>query len=262
MITELDGPAQPPRWYLLNDLASTDRAFSVRLALRLEWLTIGWNVVEGVVAISAALLAGSVALLGFGIDSFVESASGAVLVWRLLAERRGMGSEDVERIDARAHKLVGASLFLLAVYIGFDASVALWTREAPRPSLVGIVLTVVSIVAMQWLARAKRRTARRLGSRALEADAFQTTACFWLSVFTLAGVALNAVLGWWWADPVAALGMTIFIAREGAEAWRGEECGCEGDVAALVRDHDRDQPCGCSSGACGSGRESRGIRDR
>lgn len=201
---------------------------SIRHALRLEWLTIGWNVVEGIVAISAAVLAGSVALLGFGIDSFVESASGAVLVWRLLAEQRGLDPEQVERLDARAHKLVGASLFLLGGYIALDAAVALWNRDAPRPSAVGIVLAVVSIFAMQWLARAKRRAARRLGSRALEADAFQTTACFWLSVITLVGVGLNAALGWWWADPVAALGMTLFIAREGVDAWRGEECGCSG----------------------------------
>ncbi len=203
-----------------------DRSASLAQALRLEYLTIGWNVVEGVVALAAALLAGSVALLGFGIDSFVESASGGVLVWRLLAERRGIAAEDVERLDARAHKLVGASLFLLAAYIAVDAAVALWTREAPRPSVAGIAITIVSIAAMRWLASAKRRAARRLGSRALDADAFQTTACFWLSIITLAGIGLNAALGWWWADPVAALGMTWFIGREGAEAWRGEECGC------------------------------------
>ncbi len=202
------------------------RSEGVRRALGLEYLTIGWNVVEGLVAVWAALLAGSVALLGFGIDSFVESASGGVLVWRLLAERRGMDEEQVERLDARAHRLVGASLLLLAAYVAVDAALALWSREEPRPSIVGIVLTLVSIVVMQWLARAKRRAARDLGSRALEADAFQTSACFWLSIITLAGVGLNAALGWWWADPVAALGMTIFIAREALEAWRREECGC------------------------------------
>jgi hypothetical protein len=109
---------------------------------------------------------------------------------------------------------------------GVDASLALWNHDQPRPSAVGIVLTIVSIAAMQWLARAKRRMAQRLGSRALEADAFQTTACFWLSIITLTGIGLNAAFGWWWADPVAALGMTWFIAREGREAWSGEECGC------------------------------------
>jgi divalent metal cation (Fe/Co/Zn/Cd) transporter len=210
-----------------TEIATHARAVTVRHALRLEYLTVGWNVVEGVVAVTAATLAGSVALLGFGIDSFVESASGLVLVWRLLAERRGIEPEALERIDVRAHKLVGASLFLLAAYIAVDASLSLWNREVPRPSPLGIGLTTVSIVVMQWLARAKRRAAHWLESRALEADAFQTTACFWLSIITLVGIGLNAAFGWWWADPVAALGMTWFIGREGAEAWRGEECGCE-----------------------------------
>ncbi len=230
----------------MNDLAADHRASTIGHALRLEWLTIGWNIVEGVVAIAAAVLAGSVALLGFGIDSFVESASGGVLVWRLLAERRGMDPEAVERLDARAHKLVGASLFLLAAYVDFDAALALWNRDEPRPSALGVILTLVSIVTMQWLARAKRRAARRLGSRALEADAFQTTACFWLSVITLAGLGLNAAFGWWWADPMAALAMTWFIAREGSEAWRGEDCRCAaGDDSAQ-----QSKPgggCGCTS---------------
>lgn len=233
----------------MNDLAVEHRASNIGHALRLEWLTIGWNVVEGVVAITAAVLAGSVALLGFGIDSFVESASGGVLVWRLLAERREMDPEAVERLDARAHRLVGASLFLLAAYVGVDATLALWKRDQPRPSAVGVVLTIVSLVAMQWLARAKRRAAERLGSRALRADAFQTTACFWLSVITLTGIGMNAAFGWWWADPVAALSMTWPIAREGADSWRGEECGCEGELLALVNDPERQGSCGCSRAA-------------
>jgi Cation efflux family len=183
-------------------LALDDRPGGVRDALRLEYLTVGWNVVEGVIAITAALLAGSVALLGFGVDSFVETASGLILIWRLRAERRGMNAEGIERLDARAHKLVGASLFALAAYIAVDALHALWTGERPSPSIVGMVLTAISIVVMQWLARAKRRAAARLSSRALEADAFQTTACVWLSIIVLVGVGLNAVFGWWWADPV------------------------------------------------------------
>ncbi len=202
------------------------RAPAVRRALTLEYLTVGWTVVEGLVALGAALLAASVALLGFGIDSFVECASGLVLIWRLGAERRGMDEEEIERLDHRARRLVGASLFLLAAYIAGDAALALLRHERPAASFVGIGLTVVSIIAMQWLARAKRRAAAVLRSRALEADAFQTSACFWLSIITLAGIGLNASFGWWWADPLAALGMTWFIAREGQEAWRGEECGC------------------------------------
>jgi divalent metal cation (Fe/Co/Zn/Cd) transporter len=200
------------------------RGRQLATALRLEYLTVGWNIVEGVIAVAAALAAGSVALLGFGIDSFVESASGAVLVWRLLAEKRGRHRESVERLDRSAHRLVGVSLFLLAAYIVFDAGTALAGREVPEPSPVGIALTSVSIVVMLWLSRAKRRAAAALNSRALAADAFQTTACFWLSIAALGGLGLNALWGWWWADPAAALAMAALIAREGTEAWRGEEC--------------------------------------
>ena len=195
-------------------------------ALRLEYLTVGWNLVEGTVAVAAALAAGSVALLGFGIDSFVESASGAILIWRLLAERRAADPEAVERLDRQAHRLVGLSLFLLAAYVAVDSGLALWNRERPEASPVGMVLTVVSMLTMVWLARAKRLAAAGLGSHALEADAFQTTACFWLSVITLAGISLNAAFGWWWADPAAALGMTVLLIREGTEAWKGDDCGC------------------------------------
>lgn len=202
------------------------RQVHLRRGLRLEYLTVGWNVVEGVVSVAAALAAGSVALLGFGIDSFVETTSGLILIWRLRAERHARDPEAVERLDQRAHKLVGLSLFLLAAYIAFDASKALLTQERPEPTVIGIAITSLSLMVMWWLARAKRRTARLLGSRALEADSFQTTACFWLSLVTLAGIGLNAALGWWWADPVAALGMTWFLVSEGREAWRGEDCSC------------------------------------
>lgn len=205
---------------------SPARAASLRRGLGLEYLTVGWNVVEGVVAITAALAAGSVALLGFGIDSFIESLSGGVLIWRLLAERRARDHEEIERLEHRARKLVAVSLFALAAYVAVDAGKALWLRERPEVSVVGIALTAVSLVVMQWLARAKRAVARELGSRAMEADAFQTTACFWLSVVTLGGIALNALLGWWWADPAAALGMTYFLVREGREAWEGRDDCC------------------------------------
>jgi divalent metal cation (Fe/Co/Zn/Cd) transporter len=198
----------------------------VRRARRLAYLTIGWNVVEGIVSVAFALAAGSIALLGFGIDSFVETTSGAIILWRLRAEKHARDREAVERLDRRAHKLVGLSLFLLAGYVAVEAARALLGGERPEPTLAGVVITAVSMVAMRWLARAKRRVAADLGSRALEADAFQTTACWWLSLITLAGIGLNAALGWWWADPVAALGMTYFLVAEGREAWRGENCGC------------------------------------
>jgi cation diffusion facilitator family transporter len=193
-------------------------------ALRLEYLTVGWNVVEGLIAVTAAVAAGSVALLGFGIDSFVESASGSILVWRLMAERRQSSKAAIERLERRAQRLVAVSLFALAAYIVVDATRSLVSGEQPTPSTVGLVLTAVSLAVMWWLAREKVRVARRLGSRALESDAFQTTACWWLSLAALVGIGLNAALGWWWADPVAALVISGLIAREGREAWRGEEC--------------------------------------
>ncbi len=233
------------------------RAGTVRTALRLEYLTVGWNVIEGLVATTAATAAGSIALFGFGVDSFVECASGLVLLWRLSAERRGLDGERVERLDQRAPRMVGATLFLLAAYVAIEAGRALWARERPSPSAVGIVLTAVSIAAMYWLARAKRRASAALGSKALEADAFQTTACFWLSIITLAGIGLNAAVGWWWADPVAALGMTWFIAREGLEAWRGEECECAGaKLADTAGGGPAAVDCGCGEKSARAGKDA------
>ncbi len=203
--------------------AVPSRLSLLRRALRLEYLTVGWNVVEGVVAIAAALAAGSVALLGFGIDSFVESASGSVLIWRLLAERGAASEERIEHVERRAQRLVAGSLSLLAIYIAWDSATSLLAGERPDPSLVGIVLAAVSLVVMWWLARQKRRVGIALGSRAMTADAFQTDACFWLSLFLLVGIGANALFGFWWADPLAALGMTVFIGREALEAWRGED---------------------------------------
>jgi divalent metal cation (Fe/Co/Zn/Cd) transporter len=204
--------------------ATLDRPAHLRRALQLTGVTIGWNVVEGVVAVTAALAAGSVALLGFGIDSFVETSSGGIVLWRLLAERRAVSREAVQELDRTAHRLIGASLVALAAVIAVDATHALLRRERPEASVVGIVLTVVSIIVMMWLARAKRATAVALGSHALKADALQTSACWWLSITTLSGIALNALLGWWWADPVAAIGMVFLLLREGREAWRGDPC--------------------------------------
>jgi divalent metal cation (Fe/Co/Zn/Cd) transporter len=197
----------------------------LRRALRLEQLTVGWNVVEGAVAIAAAMASGSVALLGFGIDSFVESASGSVMIWRLLAERHADDEDEerIEQVERRARRLVAASLVLLAVYIAWDSITSLLAGEKPEPSLVGILLAIASLSVMWWLAREKRRVGIALGSRAMTADAFQTDACFWLSLFLLVGIGANALFGWWWADPLAALGMTVFIGREAIEAWRGED---------------------------------------
>jgi divalent metal cation (Fe/Co/Zn/Cd) transporter len=199
---------------------------NVSLGLRLEALTVGWNVIEGLVAVLAATAAGSVALLAFGLDSFVECASGIVMIWRLRAERAAVSHAHIESIERRARRLVAGSLFLLAVWVAFDAGRTLWLREHPDFSVVGIVLLTLSAVTMLWLARAKRRVAHALGSRAMVADAFQTTACFWLSVAALGGILLNGVLGWWWADPLAAFVIAALIVREGVDAWRGEQDCC------------------------------------
>jgi len=199
------------------------RAGHLRRALRLETMTVGWNIVEGVVAVTAALAAGSVALLAFGIDSFVESASAGVMLWRLVAERRADSEEAIERLETRARKLIAGSLFALAAWVLYDAGSALWQQERPDASVVGIILTTVSLFVMLWLARAKRATAAALRSRALEADAFQTTACWWLSLSALVGVGLNTVAGWWWADPVSGLVIVYFLVKEGREAWKGSD---------------------------------------
>ena len=206
--------------------AEPNRPALLRRALRLEYLTVGWNIVEGVIAIAAGAAAGSVALIGFGVDSFVESASGSVMIWRLHAERRATDHERIEHVERRAQQLVAGSLALLAAFIAWDAVTSLLAGERPEPSIVGIALAVASLLAMWWLARAKRRVGIALGSRAMTADAFQTNACFWLSLVMLVGISLNALFGWWWADPVAALGMTVFIAKEAREAWRGEDDCC------------------------------------
>ncbi|OGO56946.1 MAG: hypothetical protein A2Z32_01100 [Chloroflexi bacterium RBG_16_69_14] len=207
----------------MTTVVTADRPRLLTRALRLEYVTVGWNVVEGIVAIAAALAAGSVALLGFGIDSFVESASGSILIWRLLAERRATDEERIEHVERRAQRLVAASLALLAAYIAWESITSIVAGERPEPSLVGIVLAAVSLVTMWWLAREKRRVGTALGSRAMTADAFQTDACFWLSLFLLVGIGANALFGLWWADPLAALAMTIFIGREALEAWHGDD---------------------------------------
>lgn len=204
--------------------AAQARGALLKRGLLLEYITVGWNIVEGIVAIGAGVLAGSPALIGFGADSFVESISGGVLIWRLAGERSGRHEPaGVERIERRAERLVGASFLILAAYVGFESIQALVTAEAPDASPIGIGLTAVSIGVMLWLARAKRRTGEALGSRALIADAQQTYACWYLSSVALAGLALNALFGLWWADPIAGLGIVAFLVHEGREALGGED---------------------------------------
>jgi len=197
---------------------ASGRAASVRLGRGLEYLTIGWNVLEAVVSIGAGLLTGSIALVGFGVDSVIESTSGAVLLWRLRDDERG---EQRERLALR---LVGVSFLLLAAYIAFDAAKSLIRREQPEASYIGIGIAALSLVVMPLLARAKRRVAAQLNSRAMKADSRQTDLCAYLSAILLGGLLLNALFGWWWADPVAALIMLPIIAKEGIDALRGETC--------------------------------------
>ncbi len=189
----------------------------VRRGKSLEYATIAYNVLEGVIAIAAGAVAGSVALIGFGIDSGIEVAAAALLVWRLHAG---------ERAEKRALQLVGVCFLLLAAYVAFDAVKSLVRREAPEESIAGIVLAAMSVIVMPLLARAKRRVADAISSRAMHAEATQTQLCMYLSAILLAGLGLNAAFGWWWADPIAALVMAPIIANEGREALRGDTCTC------------------------------------
>ena len=203
---------------------TTARATLLARGLRLEYLTVGWNVGEGLIAVGAGLTAGSIALIGFGVDSFVESISGSVLIWRLRAEAVGGSDEErIEHVEQRASRLVAASFLILAAYVAVEAVRTLAAQHRPDASPMGIVLTIVSLVVMLWLARAKRDTGEALNSRALVADSHQTFACWYLSATTLAGLALNAALGLWWADPVAALVIAAFLLREAREAWKGDD---------------------------------------
>lgn len=173
--------------------------------------------------IASGIAAGSVALVGFGVDSFVETASGIVVGWRFSYEMSGRLQEQVEKAERWAARLTSALLLLLAVYLLLDSCRRLlgFGRE-PAPSVIGIALTVISLVVMPLLARAKLRTAEKLGSRALHADSYETIACAWLSATTLCGLLLNTLLGWWWADPVAALALIPLIVREGLENLRSK----------------------------------------
>ncbi len=190
----------------------------LRRGLLLSGATLSWNVLEGVVAVVAGALASSVALIGFGVDSFVETASAAVVGWRLLDELRRRGRERAEAVERKAARIAGTLLLVLALYITVDAGRRLLGfGEQAEESVLGIALTAISLVVMPLLGWAKLKTARALSSRALRADAYETITCAWLSLTTLAGLVLNALFGWWWADPAAALVLVPLIVREGLE---------------------------------------------
>ncbi len=195
-----------------------ERTRYLRWGLRLEYFTVGWNSLEAIVAIGAGVIAGSIALVGFGLDSVVEVLSGAILFWRLRVELGGAAPEASERAERRALFAVGLSFFALGAYVLYESGKKLWLRERPEESLVGLGLGIVSLVVMPVLALGKHRIARRLGSRALAADAKETAICSYLSLTLLLGLGLNAWRGWWWADPVAALAMLPLLVHEGKEA--------------------------------------------
>ena len=198
-------------------------AHRTSLLRRAWWLavfTVTWNLAEGAVALTAAALSDSRALIGFGVDSFVESASAAVLIWRLSVEQRS--PERAANVERRSLRIIGVTFLALATLVGIESVRSLASGERPDVSWTGIVLTIVSLIVMPVLANAKRRVGRELGSRSVEADSQQTRACVYLSAVVLAGLAANAAFGWWWADPVAALGVVVFLVREGREALEAE----------------------------------------
>lgn len=180
--------------------------------------TLAYNLLEGLIAFGAGVFAGSIALVGFGLDSFIEVAASLTALWRLRAERDPTRREHAERVSLR---LIGVLFLALATYVGIDATRALLRQEEPRESTAGIVIAALSVIVMPVLARAKRRVALQLGSGALAAESQQTSLCAYLSAILLAGLILNGVVGWWWADPAAALIMVPIIAREGLEGLRG-----------------------------------------
>ena len=197
------------------------RTAAVQRGLGLEYFTVAWNLLEAAAALVSGAVAGSIALIGFGLDSLIEVSSGGILLWRLRADHE---EERRERVERSALKMVGLSLLLLAAYVAGDSVFSLVWREAPQRSLPGIALAVASLIAMPLLGRAKRRVAWALGSSALQADSRQTDICSYLSAVLLLGLLLNAAFGWWWADPLAGLVMVPLIAYEGSEALRGRTC--------------------------------------
>lgn len=197
-----------------------ERTALARRGRRLEYFTIAWNSLEGLIAVGAGAVAGSISLVGFGVDSFIEVTSGAALLWRMA------GDDDArrERREAISLRIVGLCFVALAAYVSYDAIRDLVTGSRSEPSAIGIALAAVSLVVMPILSSAKRHVARALGSGAMRADARQTDFCAYLSAILLAGLALNFVAGWWWADPIAALVMMPFIVNEGISALRGDSC--------------------------------------
>jgi len=195
------------------------RDAAVARARRLNAATIGWNSVEGVVAVTAGIAAGSVSLVGFGFDSAIEVSAALILTWRLAQERK---DGCTQQSDRRATKAIAISFVVLATYVAIEAIRDLATSAEPEASVLGVVLAAVSLAVMPFLARAKARLAPILGSTAAAADAAQTNLCALLSAVLLVGLSANWLFGWWWADPVAGLGIAVLASAEARRAWRAE----------------------------------------
>jgi len=217
----------------LRNLSSREQAGSgkerwLRIALWLVLATMAYNTLEAVVAIWAGLRARSIALLGFGLDSVIEILAAVTVLWRLKLEAHGADVGSVEKAEIRVRRLVGGTFIGLALYVVGQSSWTLWARETPAESLLGIVLSVASLVVMPLVAVGKMRAGSRIGSRALQSEARETLACSYLSFCLFLGLAANAVLGWWWADPVSAFLMVPWLVKEGLEGLSGEACdGCD-----------------------------------
>ncbi len=207
----------------------SSRARDIRSGVAVEWCTIGWMVIEAAVSLSAGIMAGSIALVAFGIDSLIELVSAGAVLWRLLLERdqAPVDRQLIERAERAAYRVVGWSLVALAVYVTFQSGYNLWTRAVPDASPAGLALAAGALVVMPVLVRVKLRVAASIKSAALKADAMCGIVCAYMAGTLLIGLGLRAAFGWWWADPVAALGLVYFIAREGREALTDDAaCGC------------------------------------
>jgi len=218
-----DGALLHPETMLSKGKKPESRSAQLRAGIRLEAVSVIWNIAEGTIAVAAGTIAGSTALLAFGIDSFVETASGAIVGWRLIDEIRNQSENRAERVEKLTSRIAGLMLLALACYIAVDSSVRLIGRSAkPKESLMGIAVTAAALVVMHILGRAKLRCAGAIGSPALRADAYETIACAWLSATALVGLGANALFGWWWADPLAAIALIPLIIREGWEGLSGD----------------------------------------
>jgi divalent metal cation (Fe/Co/Zn/Cd) transporter len=194
-----------------------------RIGLWLVAATLAYNVLEGGLAVWAGLYARSIALVGFGLDSFIECAAAAALLWRLGVEARGADPETIERSERRVHRFVGGTFLALALYVLIQAGLTLWRQEAVEESIIGIILALASLVVMPLVSWGKLHAATAIGSTALRVEAKETLACSYLSFTLFLGLVANALAGWWWADPVAALLMVPWLIKEGIEGVRGED---------------------------------------